>query len=48
MMGRGKMKDFDNGNGFFDKHKDAGKNDDDGRLGDGEGRRRRRRRVLKL
>jgi len=35
MMGRGKMKDFDNGNGFFDKHKDAGKNDD-GRLGDGE------------
>ena len=36
MMGRGKMKDFDNANGFFDKHKNAGKNDDDGRLRDGE------------
>lgn len=36
MMGRGKMKDFDNANGFFDKHKNAGKNYDDGRLRDGE------------
>ena len=36
MMGRGKMKDFDNANGFFDKHKNAGKNDSDGRLRDGE------------